>query len=205
VKSVLASFLTVVLLIAAAFTFMWIGVYDIAATAPHLDVSARLLAKARDRSITVHSRGIHLPPLDGSKSMEIGFNHFHAMCRFCHGAPGYPQFQFALGLYPQAPNLTLEDVQGRSDAELYWIVKNGIKMTGMPAFGPTHDEDEILGLVAFLRSLPNLKPEEYGALMKENTLEGKGEGHSHPTPQQGEEMHKAVPQEGVHHHQHETQ
>jgi mono/diheme cytochrome c family protein len=53
-----------------------------------------------------------------------------------------------------------------SDAELFWIVKNGLKMTGMPSFGKTHTEKQIWGIVAFLRRLPNLSPEEYAAMVK---------------------------------------
>ena len=55
-------------------------------------------------------------------------------------------------------------MQKRTDGELFWIVQNGIRMTGMPAFGPTHKDEEIWKIVAFLRHLPALTPEEEKAL-----------------------------------------
>jgi mono/diheme cytochrome c family protein len=64
------------------------------------------------------------------------------------------------GLNPPATDLTLARVQDRADGELFWIVQNGIRMTGMPAFGPTHREEEIWKIVAFLRHLPEITPEE---------------------------------------------
>jgi mono/diheme cytochrome c family protein len=71
-------------------------------------------------------------------------------------------------------------VQRWSDAELYWIIENGIKMTGMPAFGPTHSKDELWGMVVFVKGLPNLKPEEYAAMVKTAGLqEEKEDDHHH--------------------------
>jgi mono/diheme cytochrome c family protein len=69
-------------------------------------------------------------------------------------------------------------VKKRSDPELYWVIKNGIKMAGVPAFGFTHSEDELWGMVAFVRRLPNLKPKEYKALIRRAHLhEMDGNGH----------------------------
>lgn len=67
----------------------------------------------------------------------------------------------------------------RNEAQLYWIIKNGIKMTGMAAFGPTHNEDELWGIVAFLRRLPKLKPEEYRSMVKAAGLDKEKEDHHH--------------------------
>jgi mono/diheme cytochrome c family protein len=103
------------------------------------------------------------------------------MCRLCHGAPGEFLLEFAQGLNPKAPILASQDVQARGDHELYWIVKNGIKMTGMPAFGPTHDEGELWSIISFLRQLGNLTPEKYEAMVKaasgKKPQEGKGHRH----------------------------
>ncbi len=74
----------------------------------------------------------------------------------CHGAPGVDASAIGEGLNPPAPDLTLPKVQGRTDGELFWLVQNGLRMTGMPAFGPTHPEEEIWKIVAFLRHLPEL-------------------------------------------------
>ena len=75
-------------------------------------------------------------------------------------APGVDASEAAAGLNPPAPDLTLPRVQARPDGEIFWIVSNGIKMTGMPAFSPTHKPDEIWKVVAFLRHLPEISEEE---------------------------------------------
>jgi len=69
--------------------------------------------------------------------------------------------------------MTSGDVQkALNDAEIYWIVKHGIKLTGMPAFGPTHDENELWGLVAIVKEIPRMSPEQYRQLVK-STNSGK--------------------------------
>ncbi len=167
-----------IILIAA---FVWSGIYNVAATVPHWKVTHLFLEEVRERSISTHSRGIIVPPLKEPKFMDTGFKNYHAMCRLCHGTPGYSQTEIAKGLYPPPPDLTKEEsVKDRNGAELYWVIRNGIKMTGMPAFGPTHSEDELWGIVAFLKKLPSLKPEEYKAMVKAAGLHREREDdHSH--------------------------
>jgi hypothetical protein len=75
------------------------------------------------------------------------------------------------GLNPGAPDLTLRRVQERSDGELFWITSNGIRLTGMPAFSPTHGENEIWQVVAFLRHLPEITDEETKQLKTETEEE----------------------------------
>jgi mono/diheme cytochrome c family protein len=72
----------------------------------------------------------------------------------------------AKGLNPSAPELQSSDTQAMSDGELFWTVKHGIRMTGMPAFAPTHTDAQIWKIVAFVRHLPNLTPEETAELIK---------------------------------------
>jgi mono/diheme cytochrome c family protein len=90
--------------------------------------------------------------------------HYKEMCVFCHGAPGVDASEAGEGLNPPAPDLTLAKIQKRSDGELFWILQNGIRMTGMPGFGPTHKDEELWKIVAFLRHLPELTPDEEKAL-----------------------------------------
>jgi mono/diheme cytochrome c family protein len=82
----------------------------------------------------------------------------------CHGAPGVEESEFGQGLNPPAPDLTLPVIQKMSDGELFWIVSNGIRMTGMPAFSPTHKPEEVWKIVSFVRHLPELTDEEQKAL-----------------------------------------
>ncbi len=158
--------------------FVLSGIYNIAATAPHWPITLFVLKVARDRSIAAHSSGVQLPDLKNSKLVAHGVEHFHEMCRLCHGAPGYPRQEFAEGLYPSPPNPASVEVQEKSDAELYWIIENGVKMTGMPAFGSTHNRELITGILALVRQLSKLTPDEYDALMKSSGLH-KGGGEMH--------------------------
>lgn len=170
-KIFLALLIIFVLLIVVLAAFVWSGRYSVAATVPHRKVTDWFMGKVRDRSISVHSKGIATPSLINPKLVDIGFREYHPMCRLCHGAPGYSRTEIAKGLYPAPPDLTSRDVLKRlSNTELYWVIKNGIKMTGMPAFGPTHSEDELWAIVAFVKRLPDLKPDEYSAMVKATRL-----------------------------------
>ncbi len=175
----LGAFLAVILLILiAGGLFVWSGVYNVAATVPHWDGTLAVLEIARERSIDNHSDGISPPPLDDPELLESGFHHFHPMCRMCHGAPGYERLEFAKGLYPSPPELTDEHVREEyTDAQLFWIVQNGLKMTGMPAFGTTHKDKELWGLIAVLQKLPEMTPEEYRAEVDARGQEGRMGGH----------------------------
>ncbi len=175
----ISGFLVAILLILiAGALFVWSGAYNVAADVPHWKATSAVLEIARERSIDNHSDGISPPPLDDPELLESGFHHFHPMCRMCHGAPGYERLEFAKGLYPNPPDLTTDHiVEEFTDAQLYWIIENGLKMTGMPAFGPTHKEDELWGLVAVLKKLPQMTPEEYRAEVGAHGQEGQMGGH----------------------------
>jgi hypothetical protein len=164
-------FLTVLITIAGLFivlgVFIWSGVYNMAAVKPHRVPVVWLIEQARNRSIAVHSKDIPASLLmDNPKVIAEGLECYHSMCRWCHGAPGFNRSEFALGLYPSPPPLGSGDVQGRRESELFWIVKNGLKMTGMPAFGPTHTDEQLWGTVALLRRLPKLPAKEYKNLVQ---------------------------------------
>ena len=92
----------------------------------------------------------------------MSFAHFHETCRLCHGAPGYDRAEFAEGLYPSPPQLDSDGIRTEvTNAELFWIIQNGLKMTGMPAFGNTHTDRQIWSIAAFVRQLPKLDPAAY--------------------------------------------
>jgi mono/diheme cytochrome c family protein len=104
----------------------------------------------------------------------IGTEHFAAHCAVCHGAPGVPKGDIAHGLYPQPPNLA-EAAKRYSPGELFWIVKHGIKMSGMPAWAD-HSDEELWATVAFLRKLPGMTEEDYAKLVMASMAHG---GHHH--------------------------
>jgi len=110
--------------------------------------------------------------LGDEKLIATGAEHYAAMCSECHLAPDKKESEIRSGLYPQPPDLTKH--LHASPAEMFWVIKHGIKMSGMPAWGKTHDDSSIWGLVAFLQKLPELTPAQYQALAG-----AEGESHHH--------------------------
>jgi len=111
--------------------------------------------------------GVHPPSLSGKQDVPKAFPYFHEACRHCHGAPGFARNKFAQGLYPNPPPLALGKVQKHVDnAAMFWAVKNGIKMTGMPAFEKIHNDDQIWSIIAFVRDLPHIYPSNYRDMLK---------------------------------------
>lgn len=143
------------------------GVYNVSANVPPSAIEKRLAQTAVDRSVARRAPRGPNPLAASPGAVRGGMAHYKEMCVFCHGAPGVKTSEAGEGLNPPAPDLTKTGVQKRTDGELFWIVQNGIRMTGMPAFGPTHKDEEIWKMVAFLRHLPELTPEEEKALSAE--------------------------------------
>ena len=187
-KYLLAAGIVLACLMLGAILFAWFGIYNVAATEPHWGITSSLIGMFRDRSIEMHSEGIQVPNLNEAKLREIGFPHYHEMCRLCHAAPEYQPAEFSEGLYPPPPSLTAGHIQEElSDAEIYWIIKYGLKMTGMPAFGLTHEEEELWGLVAMVKDMPLMSAEQYRHLVRLTNPGGERDhGHSHgPEEQNG--------------------
>jgi mono/diheme cytochrome c family protein len=143
----------------AAAGFAWSGYFDVSALTPHFAVTNWALHGIMRRSVKTHAASIKPPENLAGLVME-GADDFGEMCATCHGAPGKEASEIGLGLNPKPPALS-QAVRHWSDPELFWIVKNGVRMTGMPAFGPTHDDDRIWAIVAFARQLPEMTPEDY--------------------------------------------
>jgi mono/diheme cytochrome c family protein len=137
------------------------GVYDIGADAPHLRPVFAVMEMFRERAIAAHAKGIVVPPLDDPALLAEGAEHYAAMCGGCHLAPGESNTALRAGLYPQPPNFSKH---APAAAEAFWVIKHGIKMTAMPAWGRSHNDQAIWGLVAFVRQLPELSPTQYTQL-----------------------------------------
>jgi mono/diheme cytochrome c family protein len=140
------------------------GLFNPAASVPAGALETRIARFALDRAVARRSPKSGNPLKADPDVLRAGMAHYKGMCVACHGAPGVDPTEAGEGLNPPAPDLTLGRVQKRSDGELFWLVQNGVRMTGMPAFGPTHKDEEIWKIVAFLRHLPALTPEEEKAL-----------------------------------------
>lgn len=105
--------------------------------------------------------------------IQRGANHFAEMCAQCHGAPGEQPEEIARGLWPEAPDL-VKVAPDWTPGELYWITKHGIKFSAMPAWGPTHSDEKIWDIVAFLEKLAKLSPAEYQQLQAGGPDENEG-------------------------------
>lgn len=140
--------------------FIWLGIYNVAATAQHTTPVFALLELATQRSIARRASGIRVPPLTGRATIERGLLLYRAHCVQCHGAPGVAPEPFALGLTPPPSNLALKarEVQ---PAELFWSVKYGLKMTAMPAWTFRLSDADLWAVVAFVQQLPSLSPADY--------------------------------------------
>lgn len=160
------------LVLIGAGAFIYSGLYDIAASEPHWGITRWAMETIRMRSIKAHAAGIAAPPgLDDPARIAMGTEHFSMHCAVCHGAPGVPRGEIAEGLYPSPPNLAAA-AKLYSDAELFWIIKHGIKMTGMPGWSD-HSDDELWATVAFLKKLQaGMTEKEYAELVKANIMHG---------------------------------
>jgi mono/diheme cytochrome c family protein len=147
-------------LVAGGAAFIGAGLFNTAATVPPGALERRVAGFALDRSVHRRAPKAANPVKPDPEVIRAGLAHYKAMCVSCHGAPGVNASQAGEGLNPPAPDLSAGKVQKRTDGELFWLVQGGIRMTGMPAFGPTNNDEEIWKIVAFLRRLPALSPEQ---------------------------------------------
>ena len=97
-----------------------------------------------------------------AKRVAAGAGLYAEMCTGCHLGPGIAPTELSQGLYPQAPELARGD--DLSPAEQFWTIKHGVKLSAMPAWGKTHSDDLIWDMVAFIRQMPKLSPEQYKKL-----------------------------------------
>jgi mono/diheme cytochrome c family protein len=168
-------------LIGLAAILVYAGVYNIAADTPHSRPILWLVETVRRQSIATRARDVVVPnDLDDPKRIAAGATEYEEMCSGCHLAPGMKKTEISQGLYPRAPELSRRS--HLTPSEEFWVVKHGIKLTGMAAWGKTHDDALLWDVVAFLRKLPELSAEQYRTLV-DNASE------THEGLMQGMEMH----------------
>jgi mono/diheme cytochrome c family protein len=141
--------------------FVLSGLYDVGADRPHSAAVRTVLTLLRDRSIERRAADLTLPALDDPAKVREGAEHYSAMCVDCHLAPGITVSEIRAGLLPHPPNLSQQAIDPRV---AFWAIKHGIKASGMPAWGQTHDDEEIWNIVSFVQRLPHMTLAEYRAL-----------------------------------------
>lgn len=154
---------SVAAVVIAALAFVYSGIYDVSATTADNPVVAWIVHTVSERSVAARLGDNH-PPIgyDGPENLASGARLFSQNCVICHGAPGLQQTAIARGLNPRPPNLFRE---GRKPdpAENFQIIKNGIKMTAMPGFGPSYSDQQIWSLAAFLDKTPGMSAPDFAA------------------------------------------
>jgi mono/diheme cytochrome c family protein len=143
--------------------FLFSGVYDIGADVPHTKPVFWLIDHFRNRSVDAHAESVKPPPnLADPRRVTDGARLYAEMCTGCHLAPGLKRTELSRGLYPKPPQLAYGT--DLTQAQQFWVIKHGIKLTGMPSWGKSHTDDDIWNLVAFLKKLPDLDPDQFKAI-----------------------------------------
>jgi len=153
------------------------GLINVGADAPHSQLVHEVLTVTRERSIANRSAGIKIPEnFADLERVRRGAGNYAAMCVNCHLSPGASDSEIRRGLYPTPPNLSEKSVslQQRDAVRDFWIIKHGIKASGMPAWSKGGmDDDSIWDIAAFLQMIPSLSPSSYEKLVATS------DGHSH--------------------------
>jgi mono/diheme cytochrome c family protein len=167
------------------------GAYDMAATEKHWSITEKIIAWVRDSSIEARIEDLQVPALDDADLLAQGAEHYSAMCTICHLAPGVKPTELSTGLYPKAPVFHQHEPISDPAEKLhrakayFWVIKNGLKMTAMPAWGLSHDDEAIWGMTAFALKMSQMTPEQYENLISS----AKDQGHDHGGGGHGDDGH----------------
>lgn len=154
---------TILVAIAIWLGVVYAGAYNVAASDQHADAVRWTLKTTMHRSVARRAGGVALPETFPKELIAEGAHHYAETCAHCHGTPGGEPDEWSRGLRPQPPRLT-EAAKDWTPEEIHWIVSNGIKMTGMPAFAAHLAPQEIVALTGFVTELPGLTADDYAAL-----------------------------------------
>ena len=166
-------------IVVLALVAVWFGFYNIAANDKHFAITSGLLDVVRNRSIEARSSDINVPELNNKELIQKGALLYSQMCSGCHLAPGIAQSELNSGLYPQPPVFSSQNYKNKASAQ-FWVIKNGIKMTGMPAWSPPHTDDQLWSMVAFINKSKQLSAEQYQNLINQATdSHSESDDHSH--------------------------
>src|SRR5580658_1366808 len=155
---------TLVVLAIGAVVIVGSGVYNIGADDHHTKIVLSVITQLRNRSIAVRAHEIDIPDLNDPKRIAAGVQHYAALCIGCHLAPGVTKSDIRIGLYPHPPNLAEENIDDAQKA--FWVIKHGIKMSAMPAWGKSLNDAAIWDIVSFVRQMPMMTPETYQQLSR---------------------------------------
>lgn len=162
---------TLLVLALVGLVVVYTGAYNPAASRDHTPLERWALSTNMRNAVQVRADD---PPALTAANFASGASGYKAMCEHCHGGPGVRRAEWARGMLPLPPDLTHAASRWEPE-EVAWIVRHGIRMTGMPAFGPSHSADDIRDITAFVEQLPTMTPARYAAVGGT----GGGAGHAH--------------------------
>ncbi len=157
-KYLITVVITLGVLVIGAVAFVYSGLYNIGADDHHTKPVFAIMQTLREHSIHARSKDLAVPDLNDPQLILKGAGQYAAMCTECHLAPGKKDSEIRPGLYPQPPNLSQVRIDPKDE---FWVIKHGIKMSAMPAWGASHDDATIWSMVAFLQKLPDMTPAQY--------------------------------------------
>lgn len=151
------------------------GWYDVAANRQHWQPVHTMLEQAMHASVRRRAGGISPPPLDEPDMITRGAAMYRSHCVACHGGPGVAQEKFGQSMQP-VPGPLVDAARRWKPAEMYWIIRHGVKMSGMPAWEYHMAEQDLWATVAFLAELPRMTPRDYDNWMAQAAAAGIGDG-----------------------------
>jgi mono/diheme cytochrome c family protein len=164
VKAILKAFLLLVVLIAALMVvgFIWIGWRGISAKAQPGRVETLIARTMRRLAMPRSARELKNPVAKSPEILAEGLAHYADHCAACHANDGSGETDIGIGLYPKPPDMRLAATQSLRDGELFYIIENGVRFTGMPAWsnGTEEGRQSTWHLVHFIRELPKLTPDQ---------------------------------------------
>ena len=164
--------LLIVIGLVSVYGFVQSGLFNVSAMIDHGPVLDWLLHTTMEKSVEKRATDIDVPDLSRKDMILAGLSDYAGMCAGCHGEPGKSPGIIKQGLNPAPPDLDHLAEEGTA-AEMFWVISNGIRMTGMPAFGKSHQPEEIWPVVAFLQSARDITAADYTEMINK----AKGKGH----------------------------
>lgn len=144
----------------AGLVVVYSGAYNVAATEEHASFTRWAFDTSFRNSVESRAGGVLVPEQISAEMLATGAAEYKEYCQHCHSGPGVERAEWANGMRPRPPHLAEAAAEWEIE-EVYWLVSHGVKMTGMPAFGPSHDAETIWGIAAFVKELPAMTPEAY--------------------------------------------
>ncbi|MFC0676361.1 c-type cytochrome [Lysobacter korlensis] len=179
---------TLLALLLIALTVAYTGAYNVAASRDHTAGVHWLLDTTMRSSVRSRAPEVADTQWLARADVAAGAGEYKAMCEHCHGGPGADPAEWSRGMLPRPP-LLVEEADEWEPGEVFWIVKHGLKYTGMPSFGETHDDATLWNIAAFVERLPAMTPEQYRAF---------GPAHAHG-PQKASDPHGGAAPAGAPH------